>query len=267
MDDELEQRLTRLESLTKLTSRALIQAKYTALDNWYDSTLAGRVLRCILCGYEAIRETFTMRISRCQFAGGKLERYDCPRCHAVFGPMKMLDMAPAELDDEYRLLYSAYTEADRTERELRTFDSLSPSPGKLYLNWGCGGIWSHSVRALRAQGWDVWGYEPYADTSGNHVVQSRGEISAQFDGIFSNNVIEHFRDPVAAFRDFANILKADGLMAHSTPCYEWLFDDTRFHTIFYLDESIYHLAELTGFEVLNRETDGQYSNTLFRKRT
>lgn len=263
---DLENRVTHLESLLELTNRALIQAKYAALDKLYERTLAGRPLTCLLCGYQAVRETFETRTSQCRFGGGHLERYNCSHCGGLFGPMKILDMAQSELDDEYRLLYGSYQEGDSTEAELRTFASLNPREGNLYLNWGCGGRWSKSIERLRALGWDVWGFEPFAETSGNYVVRFRGEVSASFDGIFSHNVIEHFRDPIAQFRDFASVLKQGGLMAHSTPCYEYRCHDTRFHTVFYLGESIRLLAEETGFDILTRETDGEYINTVFQKR-
>ena len=71
-------------------------------------------------------------------------------------------------------------------------------------------------------------------------------ISVKFDAIFSNNVIEHFRDPVAQFEDFKTILANDGRMAHSSPCYEYAYPFTRFHTLFLIGKSPHVLAERTG---------------------
>ena len=90
---------------------------------------------------------------------------------------------------------------------------------------------------LRAEGWDVWGYEPHAPVSkegGDHpfVVRTRGEVSALFDGVFSNNVIEHLFDPADAFSDFAANLRPGGRMAHASPCYAYSFAFTRFHVFF-----------------------------------
>ena len=76
------------------------------------------------------------------------------------------------------------------------------------------------------QGFDIWGYEPSAPKSDGVIVKHRGEISAKFDAIFSNNVIEHFRDPIAQFEDFKAILADDGRMAHSSPCYEYAYPFT-----------------------------------------
>lgn len=49
------------------------------------------------------------------------------------------------------------------------------------------------------------------------------------------------------------------------PAYEYLYENTRFHTIFYLKDSIRVLAEKTGFEIVKREADGEYMNAVFRK--
>ena len=94
---------------------------------------------------------------------------------------------------------------------------------------------------------------------------SRGEISANFLGIFSNNVIEHFRDPVSQFNDFREILKPGGSMAHSSPCYDYSYDFTRFHTLFLLGKSPYVLAERTGFSATETVRDGEYISFVFRR--
>jgi SAM-dependent methyltransferase len=262
----LAERLARIESLFIVTERALIRGKYRALDALYAMTLPQRVLRCPICAYEAMRETFATRMSECQFGGGRLERYDCPRCGAVFGPMKMLDMAPDELQDEYRLLYETYAEADPTERELRTFASLQPTRGARYVNWGSG-VRSSSTAILRRRRFQVWGYEPTAEKNRRFVVNALDQIPRPLDGIFSNNVIEHFLDPVQAFAEFASLLKPGGLMAHSTACYEYDYYNTRFHTVFFLGDSVRVLCERTGFEFVSREDDGDYINVVFRKST
>ena len=71
------------------------------------------------------------------------------------------------------------------------------------------------------RGFDVWGFETSAPTSSPYIVTARNQISAKFDGVFSNNVIEHFRDPQRQFKEFHDILKSGGIMAHSSPCYKY----------------------------------------------
>jgi hypothetical protein len=84
-------------------------------------------------------------------------------------------------------------------------------------------------------------------------------------GIFSNNVIEHFRNPVEQFRQFHSLLIEGGKMAHSSPCYEYAYPFTRFHTVFLLGRSPEVLAALSGFRIVDRIKDGEYINVVFEK--
>ena len=184
----------------------------------------------------------------------------------MFGPQKYLDLPEAAVDADYRFLYSHYSESDSSETEIRTFEAMEPRRTGVYLDWGCGGVWSGTVPSLRQSGWDVWGYEPSAPVSGNFVVRSRTEISATFDGIFSNNVIEHFRRPVETFRDFHLLLTNDGVMAHSSPCFENSHTYTRFHTLFLTGKAPFVLADRTGFEVLDLTVGRGTVTAVFRKK-
>jgi SAM-dependent methyltransferase len=183
----------------------------------------------------------------------------------VFGPQKYLDLEENFVDLDYRLLYSRYSESDSSPNEIKTFHSLAPKHDGLYLDWGCGGEWSPTITKLRAHGWDVWGYDPSASQSNPYVVNSRDSISARFDGIFSNNVIEHFRNPVRQFCQFHKMLKEGGKMSHSSPCYEYCYAFTRFHTLFLIGRSADILAERTGFKITNRVKDGEYINIVFER--
>jgi hypothetical protein len=256
-------RIDRLESQLKLLEPYSVAGFWQALDHVYEITLPTRQLRCIVCDHSDLRSGFSIRTAVCQFGGGQLERYECPRCDALFGPQKYLDLAEQFVVADYNFLYSRSAESDSTENERRAFRSLQPTPGSLHLNWGCG-EWSQSIPQLRAEGFDVWGYEPSAPESAGHIVKWRGEISAQFDGIFSNNVIEHFRDPVAQFQDFKSLLKPNASMAHASPCYAYNYAFTRFHTLFLLGRSPHLLAERTGFRVESATVDGEFINHVFR---
>ena len=161
------------------------------------------------------------------------------------------------------MLYETYRESNSTTSEKRAFRTTEPRRGGLSLNWGCG-AWSETIVELRAEGWDVWGYEPSVPPASPYVAGQTGEISATFDGLFSNNVIEHCRDPLAEFRRMASHLRAGALMTHASPCYELLYDHTRFHTAFYLGRSVEVLAAMADLEVVGRETDGEYMSVTFR---
>jgi hypothetical protein len=76
-------------------------------------------------------------------------------------------------------------------------------------------------------------------------------------------VIEHFRDPQRQFKEFHDILKPDGVMAHSSPCYKYTYAFTRFHTLFLLGRSAHVLANRTGFRIRDRTEGGEYINLIF----
>ncbi len=263
MTSELEDRVARLERQATLAETHFNDGFWKALDVAYGATLPDRRLTCIVCDYAGPRTAFEMLVDRCMFGGGRLERYRCPGCDCIFGPQKYLDLDEEFVTRDYQLLYSRYSESDSTDNEVRTFRALQPRAGSVYLDWGCGGAWSRTIQLLRREQWDVWGYEPSAATGGDFVVNHRSAITARFDGIFSNNVIEHFRDPVAQFRDFHSLLKEGGLMAHASPCFEYAYAFTRFHTLFLLGRSPHVLAERTGFRVVDRVEDGEYINCVF----
>jgi SAM-dependent methyltransferase len=262
MNESHEERLSRLERHIALLEAYSVEAFWTALDRTYEATLRDRELFCIVCGRSGPRSDFAVLTDRCMFGGGTLERYQCPACDAVFGPQKYLDLSEEFVSRDYALLYTRYNETNSLVSEIRTFRSLDLKPGGLYLNWGCG-AWSETIRRLRAEGFEVWGFEPSAPAAGPHIVASRDQISARFDGIFSNNVIEHFRDPVRQFAEFHHFLKPGGMMAHSSPCYEYAYTVTRFHTLFLIGRSADVLAERTGFRVKKRTKDGEYINVVF----
>lgn len=250
-------RLQRLEDQLALVERYATTTFWHALDKAYEKILPTIEVNCIICGFSGFRDKYHVKTSRCMFGGGQLERYQCPKCDAIFGPQKYLDLDDDTVDLDYRLLYSRYKESDSTQNEIRTFNYLNPKGNQLFLNWGCGD-WCQTIPTLRSNGFDVWGYEPALSSRQDYVVKSKNEISATFDGIFSNNVIEHFRDPLAQFKEFRRLLKPGGAMTHSSPCYFYSYEFTRFHTLFLLGKSPYVLAERTGFTAEKVAEDGEY---------
>lgn len=262
-DANHDARLQRLESQLALVERYSLRAFWQALDKAYEKILPTLAINCIICDFSGYRDNYKIFGSHCQFGGGRLERYQCPKCDAIFGPQKYLDLDEDIVDLDYQLLYSRYNESDSTLNELKTFHSITPQLGEIFLNWGCGD-WCQTIPQLRREGFDVWGYEPSLAQSDGFVVKSQEEISAKFDGIFSNNVIEHFRDPLGQFQQFRTLLKPGGRMAHSSPCYNYCYDFTRFHTLFLLGKSPYVLAERTGFVAEKVIEEGEYINVLFR---
>ena len=156
MENSVDDRLTRLEQQLSRLENYSIEAFWTALDRAYEAILGERELTCTVCGLAGRRSTFIILTDECIFGGGRLERYQCRGCDAVFGPQKCLDLAQKLVDMDYTLLYSRYQEAVSTENEIRTFYSLNPKLDGVYLNWGCG-TGNQTISLLRSKGYEVWG--------------------------------------------------------------------------------------------------------------
>jgi hypothetical protein len=176
----------------------------------------------------------------------------------------MLSLSRQALDTEYRDLYSVYEENDSTTLEIAAFDYLNPRPNGRYLNFGSG-RWSSALSLLRQRGYDIVGFEPYSRTDGQGKVITREEELRQlrFDGIMSNNLIEHLQDPVAALTMQAALLKdQDSCMVHATSCYRYELEHSRFHLFFFVGRSVEVLARRAGLRV--EETGNPDARRFFR---
>ena len=63
-----------------------------------------------------------------------------------------------------------------------------------------------------------------------------------------------------ARKQLVSLLNERGVMAHSSPCYDYNVTYTRFHTLFLTGRSLGVLAERTGFAIVNSVRDGDYIN-------
>lgn len=244
-----------------------ITSHWRLVDHWRSQQQPATALCCALCGHTAQVSHFKPCETHCQFGGGRLLRHQCPACDVIFGPAKMLELNAAELSAEYDWHYRIFTEGDSTDQEVRAFYALDPQPGGHYLNYGAG-AWSRSVELLRAQGWNITAYEPTQSAQQQAGLITRPEdLAAQrFDGIYSNNVLEHLRHPVDELRHLASLLKPGARMSHATPCFEYLYEYTRFHLFFYLGRSRRYLAEQAGLDICHSTEDGLYMNTVYQPR-
>jgi SAM-dependent methyltransferase len=243
-----------------------IRMQWRLLDQLEGQAQKPSILSCEICGYAGQASAFGVLESHCMFGGGRLLRHQCPSCDTIFGPQKMLALTPEELAQEYEMHYRLYPEGDSTANEIRAFHALQPKRDGLYLNYGAG-AWSRSVEQLRADGWNVLAFEPHQSaTRGDHVIASKVHLETlRFDGIFSNNVLEHFRHPVSALRDMAKLLTESGAMSHATPCFEYRYEFTRFHLFFFPGRSLNALATSAGLSVGQFEAEGEFMNAVLRR--
>jgi hypothetical protein len=263
--ENLELRLAMLERGHEALRAFIEPAFWNLVDRVYAQGPPPDTARCLACDLEQRAESFGRRHDQCVFGGGVLERLECPRCGCVFGPLKYLDLTSELVSLDYRLLYTHHREGDSTEHEVRAFQALTPAGDGAYLNWGAG-AWSSSIARLRERGWNVWGYEPNLPTDDPFVVSDWRELDTTFDGIFSNNLIEHLPDPAAQFVELRRLLKPGGRMAHASPCFEWSYGFSRFHVFFPLADAPRVLANRTGFDLVDRLDDGDFRVRVFEAR-
>lgn len=239
-------------------ARQIMLSKWKLIDHLRAETeKPDDMLTCKICGTSQRRAEYEIRESECIFNGGVLTRYVCPGCGAVFGPTKFVDQGQKGIDEDYWVHYLGFSEGDSSYKEERAFRMLNPDKKKKYLNFGCG-KWSGTLQKLREEGYNVYGYEPYAPEENNpYLITSREELGKyRFDGIFSNDVLEHFVDPVEELRFMKGLLADMGSkMAHCTACYTYKYEYTRFHTFFFLGDSVKVMADRAGLEIVSYVDD------------
>ncbi|MFS2112681.1 class I SAM-dependent methyltransferase [Herbaspirillum frisingense] len=261
VSERLDSRQAELSEWHREQIRCQIAQKWSVLDGLRRRTgeFAAQ-MSCPLCGHEAASSSFAQLRSHCIFGGGDLVRRQCPACDVVFGPDKMLELTEAELSQDYEWHYRVFSEGDSTDQELRAFHLLNPSKDGVYLNYGAGG-WSRSVQQLRAEGWNVLAFEPHSSAAApvDYLIRSHADLqSMRFDGIFSNNVLEHLRHPVREMAQMTALLKEGGRMAHATPCFDYRYEFTRFHLFFYQGRSQQILADKAGLKIDDFIVDGEF---------
>jgi hypothetical protein len=250
-----------LHDLRRELLRRQVAAKWEVVDYVHRSLTHEATIRCCpLCHHESPEDEFVKFDTQCQFGGGHLRRRQCPNCDVIFGADKMFELSGPELSQDYEWHYGIYEEGDSTEQELRAFHSLHPSRDGVYLNYGAG-AWSRSVEVLRNDGWNVFAFEPHGSASAktSALISSRETLDTmRFDGLFSNNVLEHFREPANELAYMRTLLKPGAKMAHATPCFEYRFEYTRFHLFFFLGRSRALLASQIGMSIKEYVTDGDF---------
>lgn len=229
-------------------SRQVMLAKWKILDHLQEED---EEFVCDICGFTGeINEVQTIE-SKCIFNGGVLKRYICPRCGVIIGPSKFIGQGQSGIDEDYWVHYLGFSEGDSSEKEEKAFRMLEPEMNKVYLNYGCG-KWSKTLQKLREEGYNVYGYEPYAPESDNpYLITSKEKLSRmRFDGIFSNDLLEHLLNPIEDLKFMAGLLWDEkSKMAHSTCCFEYRYEYTRFHTHFFVGKSREILAQKAGLMI------------------
>lgn len=250
---------TKINDINNNNIKLMMESKWQCIDH-FDHLMMPEHFTCKICAHENNLKSIEIKESACVFNGGKLIRYVCANCGVIFGPLKIMRLSDTELSREYEVLYKIYSEGDTTNNEIKNFHAMSPKKSGLYLNYGSGGGWNRSIEILRNEGWNIYGYEPFATNTPNAaIITDEKQIrEMKFDGIMSNNLIEHLKDPIATFKLMRSLLKPEGVMVHATACYEYKYEFTRFHLFFFCGDSVNQLCKRVGLRITDILNEGEY---------
>jgi 2-polyprenyl-3-methyl-5-hydroxy-6-metoxy-1,4-benzoquinol methylase len=95
-------------------------------------------------------------------------------------------------------------------------------------------------------------------------------LNQKFDIIFSNNFIEHVIDPLNNIKYLLNCLEKNGCLIFISPCFEYCYEFTHFHTFFFIGRSIDELCKKLAIKMVYSTKitfkDGQFTSVkIFKK--
>jgi hypothetical protein len=203
---------------------------------------------CPICQYQ--EEGFKTLESDCIFIpieglDQHLIRYQCPNCDVIFGTQQMLGLSKYELKNAYQKLFdSGHKDGDENsvKCEINNLLILNPNSNRVYLNWGAGtSVASDKAKLL---GFTLLNFDPFVIDSSKYISKDQLK-NTKFDGIISHNVLEHLQDPISELELMKSFLKPEASMIHSTPCYRYSYEYTKYHLFFFEGRSLDVICEKT----------------------
>ncbi len=178
----------------------------------------------------------------------------------------MLELDHEGIKSEYQVLYEWWNDGGTGPDEFNALTSIYHGPfyQGIYLNWGSGARDKTLLSLLEQNRITSYHYDlaPNESLSNAGIIISDLENHHEFfDGIYSNNMVEHLLDPVESFKKMNKTLKMGGLMAHRSD--SWGIDQphTHFHVYLNLIKAADIIALKSGFELV-----GSYERIIvFRK--
>ena len=108
---------------------------------------------------------------------------------------------------------------------------------KSYLDYACG-KWNNHIKLLQNEDYDIIGYDPYVNIQNEDVI-----INKKYDFVISNNFLEHVIDPYEDIKKLLDFLNEKGSLIFISPCLEFVFDFTHYHTFFFQGKSLEYLSK------------------------
>lgn len=202
---------------------------------------------CPICDFNIIHPDFVYCNS--YFCTEKIKRIRCDFCQTVFGPISIMQLNEYEMLELYKLVYSFFVEGNTEELQKKIFFLLTPQKNGKYLNYACG-EWGSGIKNILSEGYDVYGYEPVLLIDHDKIITNFSNIPKNLDGLFSNNFIEHLKNPIKQFKEWNSLLKIGSSMIHRGE-YEYIknncYESSNFHLLYLSRMGVEILSERTGF--------------------
>ena len=206
-------------------------------------------LSCYICKFNDKIEKYKIYKANDIFYAGELIRYQCPNCECIFGDLRFLHMDKSEISNDYKDLYSFYSEGDTSNFILESLNKINLGKDKSYLDFACGKD-NRTLDLLNENGYDVYGYDLYTNMDHPKCIKN----TFKFDIVYTNNYIEHLIDPFNDLKKVIDLLKDDGKLVIISPCCEYCIEFTNYHTFYFLGKSVKYLCnELSINEIYSEK--------------
>ena len=227
-------------------------------------------LTCVVCNSTYSMSQFKQYKSQDRFHAGELVRYECPSCNVIFGDLRFLNLSLDEIGKDYTDLYSYCKEGDTSIYILKILDKLNLGKNKVYLDFACGERES-TLTLLNDNNYNVYGHDAYAFNSHPKFLEKIND-EIKYDVVYSSNYIEHVIDPYKNLAVLVNLLNDNGKLVMMSPCWEYSYDYTHYHTFFFLGKSVEYLCKNLNIKEIYSEKiifeDGEWTIIkIFEKNT
>jgi hypothetical protein len=191
-------------------------------------------------------------VAHCMFFQREIVRYKCNDCGLIFGPLDIIDLSANELDKQYEIVYRSSSETYNTA-DYFNFLRLKPEKNKIYLSIACGDNPKY-FSTIRQAGYNIIGNDISLKVQNEFLYKDLSLCpNKKFDGVISHNYLEHVQDPLTFFSKVNGYINLGDMMIHSTPCIEYIYEDTALHLYFYTQKALTIIAAKTGFELVEIE--------------
>ena len=206
--------------------------------------------KCLVCDYliEDINKLKKYK-SNDIFYAGELIRHQCPNCKVIFGDMRFLLLSEKEISNDYKNLYSFYKEGPTHLYLVQLLDEINLGKNKTYLNFACGNNLD-TINVLDKSEYNIYHYDKYVNIEHPKFL-NKIKDNQKFDIVWNNNYLEHLINPYKQLKEMVDLLKKNGKLIISTPCWTYCFPITHYHTFFFIEKSFDFLCKKLNLKFIS----------------